>query len=187
MPYTPFANEEPRNFFQVFLEIPILLRAIPIAPGSRILEVGCGRGVALPRLARLCGPSRLVGVDIEPALVELAEQRVRRFGVDAELHVADVRELPFDDREFDVVIDFGTCYHIDEPHLALQEIDRVLDLGGTFIHETPIAQLLAHPIRTLGNDLPWQATYDLKPERSALLWASRTKSHTSVSLRLQEA
>lgn len=187
MPYTPFANQEPRNFLQTQVEIPLLLRAIRIVPGCRILEVGCGRGVALPRLAQLCAPARLVGIDIDPALIGQASARLRRHRVDAELHVGDVRELPFDDREFDVVIDFGTCYHIDEPERGLQEIDRVLDLGGAFIHETPLAQLLAHPIRTSTRSLPWQATFDLKPDRAAVLWASRMKSHTSVSLRLQEA
>lgn len=187
MSYTAFANQEPRNFFQARLEIPMLLRAIPIAPGSRILEVGCGRGVAMPRLAILCAPSRLVGIDIDARLVSLAKQRLTHCGVEAELYVGDVRELPFDDRDFDVVIDFGTCYHIDEPDLALREIDRVLDLGGAFIHETPLAQLLAHPVRTTGRSLPWRAVFDLKPDRRAGLWASRMKSHTSVSFRLQEA
>lgn len=187
MPYMPFANQESRNFFQTHLEIPTLLRAIPVAPGGRILEIGCGRGVALPQLARLCAPSRLAGIDIDPTLVQHAEARLRRHGVAADVRVADVRDLPFDDREFDVVIDFGTCYHIDEPERALREIDRVLDLGGTFIHETPLAQRLAHPMRSTGRALPWGATFDLKPDRSVVLWASRMKSHTSVSLHLQEA
>jgi ubiquinone/menaquinone biosynthesis C-methylase UbiE len=187
MPYTAFANQEFRNFFQTHLEIPTLVRAISIPPRSRILEIGCGRGIALPRLAQLCSPSRLVGIDIDPVLVNHAEKRLRRHGVDAEVRVADARELPFDDREFDVVIDFGTCYHIDEPERALREIDRVLDLGGIFIHETPLAQVLAHPIRTTERGLPWHAAFDLKPDRSAVLWASRMKSHTSVSLHLQEA
>ena len=187
MPYTAFGNRESRNFLQTHLEIPILLRAFPIAPGSRILEVGCGRGVALPRLAELCRPSRLVGIDIDGRLVNDAFERLERHGVDAELYVGDVRDMPFDDRAFDVVIDFGTCYHIDDPEAALLEIDRVLDLGGSFIHETPFAQLLAHPIRTTGKALPFAASFDLKPDRSAFLWASRVKSHTSVSLRfLQE-
>jgi len=186
MPYSAFGNMESRNFLQARLEIPALLRCIPIPARSRILEIGCGRGVALPVLARRCRPARLVGIDIDAALVERAEERLERTSTDAEVYVADVRELPFDDREFDVVIDFGTCYHIDDPDRALREIDRVLDLGGVFIHETPFAQLLAHPVRTSGKMLPWSASFDLKPDRSAFLWASRIKSHTSVSLQLQE-
>lgn len=175
MPYTPFDNQEYRNFFQTHLEIPSLLRALPIAPGSRVLEVGCGRGVALPRISELCRPSRLVGIDIAPELIALARQRVRRLSVDAELYTYDVRNLPFDGGEFDVVIDFGTCYHIDEPEFAIREINRVLAAGGTFIHETPFAQLLAHPIRTSGRALPWKAALALKPHKDAFLWAARKK------------
>jgi len=175
MPYAPFANQEFRNFFQTHLEIPTLLRALPIAPGARILEIGCGRGVALPRLSQLCRPSRLVGIDIAPDLIALARRRVRRWAVEAELYPYDVRDMPFGSGEFDVVIDFGTCYHIDEPEFAIREINRVLGAGGMFIHETLFAQLLAHPIRTSGKELPWRASLDLKPYRDVVLWAARKK------------
>ena len=111
---------------------------------------------------------------------------MQRFGVDAELYVYDVRDMPFERGEFDVVIDFGTCYHIDEPEFALREINRVLDAGGIFIHETLFAQLLAHPIRTRGRELPWRASLALKPQRNAFLWAARKKAFAYVP-ELQEA
>jgi ubiquinone/menaquinone biosynthesis C-methylase UbiE len=180
MPYQRFANQEYRNFFQTHLEIPALLRALPIPTGLRILEVGCGRGVALPRFAELCRPSRLAGIDIDPDLITFARDRVRRFGVDAELFVGDVRDLPFDDAEFDVVIDFGTCYHIDHPERALDEIGRVLRSGGYFIHESPLAQLMAHPFRTSGRALPWREAPGLLPDCFALLWGSRRKTDSLV-------
>ena len=175
MPYRPFANQEYRNVFQAWVEIPALLRLFPVAAGDRILEVGCGRGVALPRLAKLCKPSRLVGVDVEQAMIDLAGERIALAGVSAELYSADVRELPFADAEFDVVIDFGTCYHIDRPDAALREIARVLRDGGQFIHEAPLAQLIAHPIRSRKRRLPWHASVELTGERRAVLWASRKK------------
>src|SRR5437867_7108365 len=106
MPYEPFANQEYRNVFQTWVEIPTLLRLLPVSAGCRILEVGCGSGVALPRLARLCRPSRLVGVDIDPELIALAGARVARAGVAAELYTGDVRNLPFANGDFDVAIDF---------------------------------------------------------------------------------
>jgi SAM-dependent methyltransferase len=175
MPYTPFANQEYRNIIQTRLEIPTMLRLLPLPSRCRILEVGCGRGVALPRITELCEPSRLVGLDIDPNLILLAQERVTRCGVKAELRTGDVRRLPFGNGEFDVVFDFGTCYHIEDPDLALLEIARVLDVGGYFVHETPLAQLMAHPVRTSSRELPWQASRLLTPERSALLWACRRK------------
>jgi ubiquinone/menaquinone biosynthesis C-methylase UbiE len=175
VPYTTFPNQEYRNFFQCNLELPAVLKLFPIPPGSRVLEVGCGRGIALPRVAELCRPSRLVGLDIAEDLLAIAAERLRRIGVAAELRAGDVRRLPFAPGEFDVVIDFGTCYHVDAPEDAVREISRVLSPGGTFIHETPFAQLLAHPVRTSGRALPWYAASELVLERSALLWASRRK------------
>lgn len=175
MPYRPFANQEYRNALQTWVEIPAMLRALPVAPRSRILEIGCGRGIGLARLADLCVPSRLVGIDIDAALIEAAEARISRFGVAAELHVGDVRNLPFEDGTFDVVIDFGTCYHIDHPVAALREIARVLAPGGQFIHESPLAQLIAHPWRTAGRSLPWGESGSLEEHRRAVLWSSRRK------------
>jgi len=180
MPYQPFANQEYRNLLQTKVEIPALLSVIPVPRGARVLEVGCGRGVGLTEFARRCAPSRLVGLDIAPELIELARQRIERAGAVAELHVGDVRHLPFEDGEFDVVIDFGTCYHIDEPETALREIARVLDDGGTFIHESPLAQLIAHPLRTRGRSLPWAGEVELRRERNAGLWGARKKTSGKV-------
>src|SRR3954451_14124810 len=85
MPYRSFANQEYRNALQSRLEIPALLRALAVAHGCRLLEVGCGRGVALTELARRCRPSRLVGIDIAPELIALAQARLDRCGGSAEL------------------------------------------------------------------------------------------------------
>lgn len=176
MPYRAFANQEYRNALQSWVEIPALLRALPITSGCRLLEVGCGRGVALTELARRCRPSRLAGIDIAPDLIALAQARLDHFGVSAELYVGDVRRLPFDDGDFDVVLDFGTCYHIDQPASALREIARVLDAGGVFIHELPLAQLIAHPVRSGGRRLPWSECGELTGERRVALWGSRRKA-----------
>ncbi|MFN2565622.1 MAG: class I SAM-dependent methyltransferase [Gemmatimonadaceae bacterium] len=174
--YRPFANREFRNLLQTHLEIPAMHRLLSLGQGQRVLEVGCGRGVALPVLARLCAPTRLAGIDVAPELIELAKERARRLGVTAELHVGDVREMPFDDAEFDVVIDFGTCYHIDNPGLALREIGRVLRDDGLFVHESRLAQLLAHPLRTSFRPLWRSASLKLPVERHAVLWVSRRKT-----------
>lgn len=173
MSYRPFPNQERRNFLQTHVEIPLLLRALAIPAGSRLLEIGCGRGVGLARFAELCAPTRLVGVDVDPLLVDLARERMGRLRYSAELMVADARALPCGDAEFDVVIDFGTCYHIDHPELALQEVARVLRPGGVFIHESRLAQLLAHPLRATRHALPWRAVPSFALERHAMLWSAR--------------
>ncbi|HEU5251751.1 MAG TPA: class I SAM-dependent methyltransferase [Solirubrobacterales bacterium] len=185
--YRPFPNEEGRNNRQAQLEIPALVRALRLPTGVRILEVGCGRGIALPVLDRLCSPSRLVGLDIEEEFLVEAADHLREQGADAELHCGDVRQMPFPDEAFDVIIDFGTLYHIARPQDALGEIARVLAQGGTFVYETKAAQFLSHPVRSRGRRLPAPAAYDLRRRRWAMLWASCTKAPSPTRARQRAA
>jgi ubiquinone/menaquinone biosynthesis C-methylase UbiE len=170
--YEPFPNIESRNVLQECVEVPALVRSLRLPRDARILEVGCGRGIALPPLAELCRPRALVGLDFDAALLAVARERLRDRGVDAQLVHGDVRALPFPARSFDVVIDFGTCYHVPDRDRALAEIARVLAPGGRFVHETRLSQKLAHPVRSRGR-LPWRAAPRLTRDRSAVLWAAR--------------
>lgn len=174
--YQPFPNEQGRNTRQAQLEVPMLVRVLGLPTGARILEVGCGRGVALPVLDRLCCPQRLVGVDTDKELLAEAAGRLREEGARAELHRGDVRELPFSDGAFDVVIDFGTLYHIARADAAVTEIARVLVPGGVFVYETKASQFLSHPVRSQGRYLPTFQDHGLRRRRWAILWASRSKA-----------
>jgi ubiquinone/menaquinone biosynthesis C-methylase UbiE len=174
--YQPFPDEEGRNARQAQLEVPALVRALRIPTEARVLEVGCGRGIALPVIDRLCRPRRLVGLDIDEQLLAKAAEELRVSGAEAELCRGDIREMPFDEDAFDVVIDFGTLFHIARPEAAVEEISRVLAPGGLFIHETKLSQLLSHPVRSRGRRLPSLRRHGLRPRRSAVLWASRTRA-----------
>ena len=173
--YRPFPNEEGRNSRQASLEVPLMIRALGLPTHGRVLEIGCGRGVALPVLARLLHPVRLVGLDPELAFLEEARLRLTEAAVAAELVPGDVRRMPFPDAAFDLVVDFGTCYHIARPATALAEISRVLAPGGLFVHETPLSQALSHPVRSFGRRIPWGLTPSLEPHRTALLWSARRR------------
>ena len=171
--YRPFPDIDRRNAWQETLELPALVWALGLREGCRVLEVGCGRGVALPVLARLLRPKRFTGLDIDGALLRHARSRAQGLAID--LLEGDVRGLPFPEASFDLVVDFGTCYHISRQVQALREIARVLAVGGRFVYETRASQLLAHPVRSWGRRLPWYGVPELAPERHALLWASRVK------------
>ena len=179
--YRPFPNMEARNFLQTAVEVPLLLRLMEVPEGARILEVGCGRGVALPALVALRRPRRLVGVDIDPELLAVAHRAIARDRLPAEVMQADVRSLPFADRSFDVVIDFGTCYHIPHSEHAVTEIERVLAPGGRFVTETRASQALAHPIRTSGRGLPWRAAPRLERTLRAVLWSCQVKRGAGIA------
>ncbi|HEU4828128.1 MAG TPA: class I SAM-dependent methyltransferase [Gemmatimonadales bacterium] len=177
--YRPFPNEEGRNSRQETLEVPILVRALRLPKRARILEIGCGRGIALLPLARLLEPARLTGLDIEPRLLAEARARLDAAGVEAELVPGDARALPFPAAAFDLVIDFGTCYHIARAGDALREVARVLAPGGKFVHETPLSQLLSHPVRSLGRRIPWRSEPRLGQPRQAILWSARSLAGAS--------
>ena len=169
--YSGFPNEGRRNWNQEHLEIPLLLGLIDIPQGVRILEVGTGRGVALLPLARRLNPSLLVGLDIDETL--LVEARLSNA---AHLACGDVRRLPWRDASFDIVFDFGTCYHIARSIEAMREIVRVLTVDGMYISETKLSQFISHPVRSSGRQLPWQAVPELVPHRNALLWQAHRRA-----------
>lgn len=171
--YQPFGNVGRRNYLQEKLEVPALIRSLALPSGVRMLEVGCGRGVAIPVLAQICEPERIVGLDIDATLLAEADRHCSESGTNVELVAGDVRRMPFDDSAFNVVIDFGTLFHIAEPDQALAEVARVLVPGGMFVHETTVSQALSHPIRSRGRSIPWAAVPALVPRRSAVLWSSR--------------
>src|SRR3989442_15462321 len=95
--------------------------------GERVLEVGCGTGSDLLQFAK--HGAIATGVDITPAHLELARQRVGHLATIVE---GDGRHLPFPDASFDYVYSHGVLHHSDEPRKMVEEIYRVLRPGGRF-------------------------------------------------------
>jgi ubiquinone/menaquinone biosynthesis C-methylase UbiE len=173
--YAVFPEIQARDDLQVAIEVPLLVHSLRLPTGARIVEIGCGSGAALVALHRLLRPSFLAGIDLDFPLVGQAAARVKAVGLEADLLHADVRALPFADGTFDIAIDFGTCYHIASAERALCEIARVLCPGGLFVHETPVSQHLAHPVRAFGRTLPWSSAPMFSRQRTAVFWSARRK------------
>ncbi len=172
--YRPFPRELARDGSHGDVEVPLAL-ALVEAPGApRVLEIGCGVGASLAALRRGCAPSRLVGVDVDAEALRLAGPAARAHG--ATLVRADVRALPFVDGAFDLVVDFGTCFHIGQAGRALAEVSRVLGPGGLFLVESRLNQTISHPVRSWGRAIPWSAAEALRPHRRSLMWQVRRKA-----------
>jgi ubiquinone/menaquinone biosynthesis C-methylase UbiE len=93
-----------------------------LAPGDRVLDVGCGKAFLLYDLTQACPGIEVAGIDISEYALGSAKEEVRRH-----LRLASAAELPFGDDSFDLVISINTlhnlrCYDLDR---ALREVERV--------------------------------------------------------------
>jgi ubiquinone/menaquinone biosynthesis C-methylase UbiE len=104
------------------------LRHVPLHAGWRYLDVGCGNGLATLHVADTLG-LRAVGVDVDPAQVELA-RRAAGNGTDVSFVAASATQLPFATAAFEIVSTNKTMHHVPEWWLALEEIKRVVAPGG---------------------------------------------------------
>jgi SAM-dependent methyltransferase len=100
--------------------------------GLRLLDVGCGPGTITVGLARRVAPTgSVVGVDMEPSQIELAQRAARDAAVaNAVFRQAMADALPFDDASFDVVFAHALFEHLAAPVRVLNEMHRVLRPGG---------------------------------------------------------
>lgn len=102
-------------------------RVLPHARG-RVLDVGCGTGALLERLA---ARGEAVGLDLSPGMLAKAARRHGERGSGAALVCADVQQLPFRDGAFDSVVSTFAINAVPDLDSALAEMLRVLRSGGS--------------------------------------------------------
>jgi SAM-dependent methyltransferase len=109
-----------------------MLAAARLAPGERVLDVGCGHGTSTVAAAEQVTPAgRVVGVDISAAMLEPAREPVASAGLhNVELLQADAQVHPFDPVSFDAVISrFGMMF-FEDPAAAFANLARSTRPGG---------------------------------------------------------
>src|ERR1700730_3571038 len=144
--------------------------------GGRILEVGVGTGIWLPRYSANC---RLCGVDISEPMLRKAQARVSEFGLDnvEGLWVMDAENMSFPDDSFDVVVAQYVVTTAPNPEATLDEFARVLKPGGEIIlvsrvgAEAGMRRALEHWFAPAARKLGWRTEFSF--ERYAR-WAKRT-------------
>lgn len=108
----------------------LILADTTLAPGTRLLEVGCGVGAVLGILGEAFPGVVVAGVDIEGRQLEAARAHLAGLGLEADLRVADALELPYTDASFDHVWMMWFLEHLADPVGALRQARRVLVPGG---------------------------------------------------------
>jgi ubiquinone/menaquinone biosynthesis C-methylase UbiE len=104
-----------------------------LAPGMSVPDAGCGAGELAVSLAHRVRPNgRVVGIDLNPALFDRARAAAASAGVEVDFRVGDIREIPFDRDEFDVVRSERVFQYLDpsEAPRAAAELLRVTKSGG---------------------------------------------------------
>lgn len=99
-------------------------------PGTRILEVGVGTGL---NLSLYPASRQVTGIDFSESMLEYAEARMAREGLDARLFQMDAADLRFPDGSFDIVYAPYLISVVPDPVAVLREMYRVCAPGGCLI------------------------------------------------------
>ena len=107
-----------------------------IAPGARVLDIGCGTGALSLRAARR--GARVKAIDVDAAMLEIAARRTREANLEEAIEIAEkgVAELDGEeDESYDVVMS-GLCFSElsnDEIAFALDQAHRILAADGLLL------------------------------------------------------
>lgn len=128
---------------------PWLYRKLELAPGMRVLEVGCGDGALWTcRHEELPRPISIVLSDISDGMIRDVRRNIRQDLQSFTFQVFDCANIPYADNTFDLVIANHVLFYADDLPGTLQELARVLRPGGRFICSSYSSRHM-HEIRDL--------------------------------------
>jgi SAM-dependent methyltransferase len=141
---------------------------------GRVLDVGCGNGVALQALE---GWTHKAGVDVSEQLLKLARQK----GIDAHTCDVDTGAMPFADASFDLVVSTDVIEHVLHTDHLLNEINRVLRPDGLYVAVIPnVNQPISFIMQFILDLTPMYAARDRCPhyrDFSARLFGKILRKH----------
>ena len=128
-------QEQQRLIRQAEVLAPNVFDGWSLAPGERVLELGCGVGAELKILHERWPDTHFTGVDLNPSHLacarELLDPVIEAGAID--LVQADATDLPFQAGSFDCVITIWMLEHATAPDAVLSEARRVVRPGGRMI------------------------------------------------------
>jgi len=145
-----------------FIEWERILDRLSLRGGESILDIGCGRGAVLTAVARRLTTGKVTGVDIWNTMdqsgnakeVTLRNASLEGVSDRVQIETGDMRQLPFPDASFDVVVSSLAIHNIssnDDRKKAIAEAYRVLKPGGRLtIADIRATRIYEDALRELG-------------------------------------
>ncbi len=123
---------------------------------NRMLDAGCGIGLAFSLLEQYFQPKTIVGVDIDRELTEIAATSAQHCECQVILETTLVVDLNFPDQSFDMIFCHQLLHHTADQEDAVQQFYRLLVPGGvvligescrSFVRSPPVRLLFKHPMK----------------------------------------
>ncbi|MBQ6443628.1 MAG: class I SAM-dependent methyltransferase [Methanosphaera sp.] len=109
------------------------LKHLNIKSDDIILDIGCGGGININRMAK--DAKKVYGIDYSIESVKLSKKVNEKFIEEQKVEIIEgnVEKLPFEDNTFDIVTAFETVYFWPNIEKCFGEVKRILKPGGTFL------------------------------------------------------
>jgi len=107
---------------------------LDLQPKSKVLDVGCGTGYAVLKLASILSEGEACGIDISSEMIERARTKIPDIlEGKVEFRQASSDNIPYPNAAFDHVLCTNSFHHYPDPIKTLKEIQRVLKPGGQIV------------------------------------------------------
>ena len=130
-----------------------LLAAVGVSAEHDVLDVATGSGNAALRAAR--SGARVSGLDLTPALLDIARERAAEAGLDIDFVEGDCEAMPYDDESFDRLLSVVGVQFAPRHQQTADELVRVTRSGGVIglVNWTPQG-LIGRMFKVLGKYMP---------------------------------
>ena len=150
------------------------LSLIELRAGDTVLDIGCGGGNTLARMAERVTEGHLVGIDYAETSVEASRAFNAALVESGRMEIlhGSVENLPFADAHFDAAVTVESFYFWPNPEACLKEVERVVKPGGTFLLLAEIYERDDLPAETRAKIAGYQLTNPTPEEFERLFRAA---------------
>ena len=123
-----------RAYNQLFAALKVNGTLTHLPENGHVLDCGIGTGGLSLALVKQTSPTiKIHGIDIAEKMLTQADERLRQVGITPSINSYDVRNLPFENNSFNLVMSAHMLEHLSDPLVGLREMVRVLQPGAPLI------------------------------------------------------